>query len=190
MASYSISYTETSVTFRVTGLTAGDHLWFYVRLDPDPGYSEADEFYTATGSSVTTTLYGLSEGTKYVANVRLNGSWIGAKTFTTRSSKPPRPSDWAWSSRVEAGAAIGLTAAEWNGFCARIEAFRAYAGLDSYGLTTVSPGTPISAAIVNEARSAISEIGGHGTLPAAAAKGAGISASIFIRLRDALNAVA
>ena len=35
MASYTISYTATTITFRATGLTAGDEIWFFVRPDPD-----------------------------------------------------------------------------------------------------------------------------------------------------------
>ena len=100
-----------------------------------------------------------------------------------------RPDDWSWWSTISSGSAIAITAAEWNAFTTRINEFREYADLSSYSFTTVSSGTPISYWIVNQARTAISEISGHGSLPSAAVSGGKISASFFNSLASALNSI-
>lgn len=189
MAAFSISYTATTVTVRVTGLTAGDELRFFVRLNPDIGVVLVDEKHTATASSMTMSFGGLSGSTNYAVNVRLNGTWLTAKTFTTPPEAPPRPGNWYWTSTVSSGSPISISAIEWNSFCARINAFRSYRGLSNYSFTTVYSGTAISAVIVNQARTAINSISGHGTLPSAAVQGGAVTASFFNGLRDALNAV-
>lgn len=193
MASYTISYTATTITFRATGLTAGDEIWFFVRPDPDDHTVSVDETYTITSASMTKTFGGLSGSTRYAANVRIKSgetrTWLGAKTFTTPAEAPPRPSNWYWTSTVSSGAKIALSATEWNNFCTRINAFRSYKNLSNYSFTTVYSGTAISAAIVNQARTAISGISGHGTLPTAAVQGGAVTASFFNGLQNALNAV-
>lgn len=189
MASFSISYTATCITITVNGLTAGDEVRFFVRTDPDVGIVCVDEKHSSASSTLNMSFDGLEAQTRYAANVRINGTWLTAQKFTTPAEAPPRPSDWAWTSTVSSGSPISLSAAEWNGFCTRINAFRSYMGLDDYSFTAAQSGTAISAAIVNQARSAISGIGGHGTLPSAAMQGGAITASFFHGLRDALNAV-
>lgn len=189
MASFHIACTATSIVFQVTGLKNGDEVRFFVRPDPDDHVVIVDEKHTATGSTMIKTFFGLSPQTDYAANVRLNKDWIGAKTFTTPSEAPPRPDDWYWTSTVNPGSPIALSAAEWNDFCARINEFRNYVDLDDYHFITAYSGLAISAAIVNQARTAISGISGHGILPAAAVQGAAITAAFFNGLQNALNAV-
>lgn len=109
----------------------------------------------------------------------------------SESFVPVRPSDWMWTSTIVSGREIRITASEWNGFCSRINEFRAYKSLSNYSFTTVVSGTTkISAAIVNQARTAISAISGHGSLPSAAIAGGALTASFFNSLSSALNAVA
>lgn len=192
MASYSISYTATSVTFYVTGLTSGDSVVLYLRNEPYTGTMilDDDTTYKATGSTFSYTEDGLSPDTRYAANVMINGGdTLGAQYFTTDPLAPPRPSNWVWRSTIVSGGDIGLTASEWNDFCARINEFRAYMGLGAYSFTTAVIGAEISASIVNEARSAISAIPGHGSLPTQAVSGGAVSAAFFHALRDALNGV-
>lgn len=192
MASYSISYTATSVTFYVTGLTRGDAVVLYLRNEPYTGTMILDDDvkYTATGSTFSYTESGLIPGTSYAANVMVNwGDPLGVEYFTTDSLAPSRPSSWSWRSTIVSGGDIGLTASEWNDFCGRINEFRAYKGLSTYSFTSVSPGVKISASIVNEARNAISAIPGHGGLPSQAVSGGEVSAAFFHALRDALNGV-
>lgn len=101
-----------------------------------------------------------------------------------------RPDDWEWTSTIESGAAIEISALEWNLFCDRINEFRVYQELKEYSFTTVVSGQVISAAVVNQAISAISAISGHGTLPSQAVSGVTkITARFFHQLKDALNAI-
>lgn len=192
MAAYSISYTATSVTFTVTGLTSGDIVVLYLRNEPYTGTMilDDDTTYKATGSTFRFTEDDLSPNTSYAANVMVNwGDTLGTQYFTTGSLAPKRPSDWEWYSDIVSGGDIDLTADEWNDFCARINEFRAYKRLDAYSFTTAEVGAEISAAIVNEAGIAISEISGHGGLPSQAVPGGAVSAAFFHALQDALNGV-
>jgi hypothetical protein len=100
-----------------------------------------------------------------------------------------RPDDWAWYSTVAQGSPIELSATEWTAFCTRINRFRAYQSLSSYSFTAVNSGDKISATICNQARTAISGLTDHGTLPSAASAGGKITASYFNGLKTALNAV-
>ena len=101
-----------------------------------------------------------------------------------------RPSNWSWYTTIKSGSEIKLTAREWNDFTSRINAFREYDGLSDYNFTYVRSGvTPISAAICNEARSAISPISGRGTLPSRAVSNSPLTASFFNGLMNALNSV-
>lgn len=186
MASFTISYTASSVRITVSGIASGDEVRYYVRKDPDPGYAVVDEKYVETSVSAVRVFGGLSGGTAYAANVRVNGTWVGAQTFTTPKA---RPDNWAWTSAVSKGSRIRLSAAEWNSFCARINEFRIYAGLSGYSFSTVQAGTLISAGLVNQARNAIGAVNGHGVLPSAAVKGGAVTAAFFNGLKDALNAI-
>lgn len=100
-----------------------------------------------------------------------------------------RPDDWSWWSTIKTGSPIAITAKEWNAFCTRIDEFREYDELSPYPFTSVSKGTLISAEIVNEARSAIGSISGHGTLPSKVSSGDAITASFFNALKTALNSI-
>ena len=172
---------------------SGDTVRIYIRegsASASTGTVVHDKLYTADSEPFTVEgISGLLPGTKYTMNVSINGGdWLGGQEFTTGSS---RPDDWEWWSTVAKGAEIQLSAAEWNAFGECINEFRVYAGLSEYSFTTaVSGTTKISAAIVNQARTAISAIDGHGTLPSAAVAGNPITAAFFNNLKDALNAIA
>lgn len=113
--------------------------------------------------------------------------WPAGSATVTVTSTPQRPWDWAWYSTIKQGGAIGLSASEWNTFCDRINEFRLYDGLSEYDFTYVYKGDAVSASIVNEARTAISAISGHGTLPSRAVSGGVVTADFFNDLKDALN---
>lgn len=188
MASYTISkYTATTVTINVQGLSVGQRVHVLVRLGSDPKDKTVDAWIDTTSTSIYRTWSGLTPKTEYYANVSVDGSWLGRQVFTTPESS--RPNDWAFTSTIESGSPIALTAAEWNGFCARINEFATYCGQTEEAFTTVSSGTPISASIVNEARTAISKLSGHGTLPSVAVAGGTITASFFNKLASALNSI-
>lgn len=113
----------------------------------------------------------------------------GDFTIAFDASKNGRPDDWSWYSTIKTGANISLTAQEWTDFCTRINEFRIYLDLSEYTFITVSRGTKISANIVNQARTAISAIPDHGTLPSAAVSGGAITANFFNTLASALNSI-
>lgn len=166
---------------------AGKNLYIYKITEFDDGYGLPWSFEIDgdTGSSSRlnesgkTTTVNNSIFPESYCQVTISASQIGLN----------RPDDWSWWSTVSSGSPIAITAREWNAFCTRINDFREYAELSSYSFTSVSKGTPISATIVNQARSAISGISGHGTLPSAAVSGGKITATFFNRLASALNSI-
>lgn len=185
-------YTATSVTIRVRYVPIGNSVRIFIRLALDESDVTVNSYVTATMSSFYATYGGLTPSTRYFVNVDPDGTgsdytWLGAQGFTTLSSS--RPENWSWVSTVESGRQIELTYKEWNEFCARINEFRAYKGLEEYSFETVYSGTPMYARIINQARTAIDELPGHGALPPIAVPGGYVSAFIFNELKDALNHV-
>lgn len=194
MASINVSsYGQTSATFLISGLTVGNQVRIFVREADGDQTTMLDTIRTATGSTMTQPVSGLSPGTEYAYNIAYpwtenNNPWGTTKYFTTREAST-RPSDWAWTSTIASGKPVQIKATEWNNFCSRINMFRSYKGMSSYSFTKATSGAEISAAIVNEARTAISAISGHGTLPSAAVSGGKMYASFFTGLASALNAI-
>lgn len=82
-ADYDISsYTSSSVTVKIYGLSSGQNVTWYVRL-----YSNSSNFYSDNFTASSSTHYrsctGLSPNTKYVCNVSVNGTLLGQQTFWT-----------------------------------------------------------------------------------------------------------
>lgn len=120
-ASYSIDYTSTTLTFSVSGLTSGQSVDLYARLQSDTAGASpvVNENITATGSTLTKTYSGLSPGQAYIANVRVAGSWLGSTSFVTPAAAV-EPWDWA-ASNGEASAAqtaAAYSAVTGGGSCA------------------------------------------------------------------------
>lgn len=83
-----------------------------------------------------------------------------------------------------------LTATRWNNLLAKIKEV-AEANGGSFTYSTVSRGDKILATTFNAARTGISNLSGHGTLPSAQSKGNNILAALFVgttSLKSALNA--
>lgn len=190
--------TDTTVGVVVSDITVGDIVRVYIRTG-SASASTGTVVYDAAFEADDDPFYledigGLSPSTTYTMNVMINGGdWLGAQQFKTGASESggsDRPDDWAWWSVVAKGAEFRITAAEWNAFTSRINDFRVYTGLSKYSFTeAVSGETLFSADIVNEARTAIAAISGHGTLPAVAVQGEPGAAAFLNDLKDALNAV-
>lgn len=85
MASFSITGNDhESVTVKVTGISSGDTVRIFVRLADDATDATVDKSYTATGTTMTKTVYGLEPETNYLVNVQTDGAtWLGAWTFFT-----------------------------------------------------------------------------------------------------------
>jgi len=190
MASFDIiGILDTRVTVDISGVTAGDTVRVFVRRT-DETTAVFDKAYTAPSKSFSVSVTGLEPGTEYTANVAVNSSWIGAEGFETEAAEIERPDDWEWWTDKEQDEEIYIEAEEWNAFTECINAFRLYDGdLDEYDFTSVSKGDKISHSIINEAREAIKPITGHGTLPDEVYEEDPLEASIFNKLRKALNAV-
>ncbi len=126
MASYTVSCTTTSVTFRVTGLTKGQYVQLYVRLESGSN-AVISESYTASGSSLTRSFSGLSPGTDYAANVKVgatgsSATWLGKKSFTTKGESKPSVDKWSWNRS--------------NGSASASQTMAAYSAVTSKGLTS------------------------------------------------------
>ena len=164
----------------------------FARLTSDPNDKSYDWTFT-TSSAFTATMNSLQPRTSYTVNVcgvidTVSDKWAGAKTFTT--SGKTRPANWSWWPTVAAGQPINLSADEWNAFCDRIDAFRIYTGRDPWpSYKTVRSGTPISAAVVNEARAAINPMGPTAAIPKYINPNDPITADYFNSLKDFLNSV-
>ena len=186
--------TSNSVTITVKGFVPNERVRFQVKQYSNSS-TAVDMDYNVNATTLTKTFSGLTPNTVYYADVQLNQSlWLGGSSITDGKrfvtlAENTRPANWSWSSTIEKGKPIKVTAVEWNNFCTRINKFRTYKGLTTYNFTTVSKGMSISATIVNQARTAINGITGHGTLPSKAASGEAITASFFNTLKNALNAI-
>lgn len=103
MARYTLSYDSSSVTFRVTGLTRGQYVELYLRLESG-STAIVQESYTATSTSLSKTFYVVSPGKDYAANVKVGASgstatWIGKQSFTTpKEESRPSVDRWSWNS--------------------------------------------------------------------------------------------
>lgn len=188
MASFSVrNITDTSIDVRVTGISSGDTVRIFIRLYADTSNVKYDVKPVASASYLDMSFQNLEPGTHYAINVKINNDdWLGADDFWTKD-EVIRPDNWYWYSTVKQGYPIELSAYEWRAFCNRINEFRTYMGMSEYDFTYVSKGDIITASIVNQARSAIRSISGHGSLPSAARSGNPITASFFIDLQYALN---
>ncbi len=190
MASYSISnITSSSVTVYVSGIEAGQEIRIYIRRSSETGVALLDETYTSTSTGLSEVCSGLPNGTELTINVRYQGKWIGAQSFSTLVDAPTRPNDWYWTNAVSSGSAIKISASEWNNFCSRINEFRRYRSLSDYSFATVYSGTQISATIVNEVVKAIKGMSGYGTNLYEVSTGDAITASFFNLLKTELNAI-
>lgn len=195
---FTLSATSTTITFHVTYVTGNPTYRLFYRLASSTETTHIN--LTGITSDFEYTVTGLSPDTAYATNVAYwpgattesSPTYMGSQTITTETST--RPSDWVWTTNITKGATVPkygeslapITAAEWNEFCNRINLFREYKDMGVYSFTTVSKGTPITAAIVNQAITAIKAISGHGTLPTPSNA---ISASFWQQLANALNAV-
>lgn len=140
---------------------------------------------------------GLSPGTTYQVKAVIytysdNGSSytteeVTANLKTTGSAGSVRPNNWAWSPPITAGSEIRISAAHWNAFCSRINAFRVFADLSPRNFTPAQTGQEITSWRAISVAGAIYDMTG-GPVPAPQV-GDPITAAFFNDLRDRLNSV-
>jgi hypothetical protein len=127
-------------------------------------------------------------------------SYYNANPYPLDVTDGVRPDNFIWTTTITQGGNIYqtdltnkilyiITAAEWVAFTAKINAFRVYKGLSAYSFISVSSGTEITKAIINDARTAINDIGDRTVyLPAVRATGDIINeAYVYNQLKDSLN---
>jgi hypothetical protein len=194
MASFTISYSDTAVTFQVSGLSSGDRVRFWVAQPDINGTTVVDQSYTSTANIMTRTFSGLSPSTNYTAYVGIGEptTILPGQSFTTDStSQPPaptRPSNWVWATPPVRGNLVSntLTAAQWNAFTARVNAFRSYVGLSTIPFATATRGAEITTNIFNTVLGAIRQMG---TVPANPSKGNEITAAMIVQMTNGLNSI-
>lgn len=103
MAAFTISYTDTTIKFSVTGLTSGQEVRFYVRYEPAPsdGSAVVDESYTTSSSTLTKTFSGLTPNTEYACNVGIVVSGVaifGTTQYFTTNEAEVSLDPWSWTS--------------------------------------------------------------------------------------------
>lgn len=82
-----------------------------------------------------------------------------------------------------------VSAAEWNDFASRIDSFRKYKGLGSYGFTTASSGGDFYYWIFNQAVNGISAMSPPTPPPSTVSSGQTVTAYMLNGLRDSLNSI-
>lgn len=200
--SYTLSATSTSITFAVTHVAGKDYYRFFLRKTDDTENMIVDGAGQVSAEDFTYTVSNLEPGTSYTGNVYAHTAYgstdgqviLGAQKIQTASASG-RPGDWAWTSVGVKGAAIPspaegvfapVSATDWNNFCARINAFRAYKSLAGATLGTVSPGGEILRSDLEAAMAAIQAIPGAGAVPTVCSP---IEAAFWQQLAAALNSV-
>lgn len=198
------SPTYIKATFTVTKIT---QTTARVNVTPGSGYTSFNvfaryrdnstgvyEWEFKTASPFYADISGLTPGTWYTVNVcSIDGSkkdWGTGKDF--QALPVARPTNWEWWSDVRPGQPVTFTTAEFRAFYDKIDEFRVYKfgpGNEWPNFKPVSKGTPLSAAIVNEARAAIAPMTTAAMPPTIYAGVTKISADYFNRLKEYLNSV-
>lgn len=135
-----------------------------------------------------------ANGNPLVANAYY---WVGVRAYDANDNestllsqqiqyKIARPSDWNWYTSKVQGQNINLTADEWNDFCARINQFRIYRGHGEITFTSAVKGQPMTAAQINQARTAINTMA---AIPSVVTSGYDTSVSYINNLRTTLNSI-
>lgn len=188
-----VSRTTTSLTCRAEDLPTGAtgvNWYFGTSEDSMPFVTSCDGDTTWTFSELQpNTLYYV----KFLPYVTVGQVIRPAYTdsFYTLPNAV-RPSNWAWESTVSRGAAINLTAAEWNRFIDRIFAFAAYVGISpavSPSAYYVEQGTEMLASQFNAARAMINAMSPPTAAPSPVSPGGTITAAAINGLRDSLNSI-
>lgn len=182
------------------GVSAGN--WDYVRVYYRIG-TNAWSYQDITYPNTTGTITGLTPGSTY--QLRANSYYNTVASYSYSSSiyvtvGYDRPANFAWTTSIASGNAVAsfnlatkticpIKATEWNAFTTRINDFRLYKGLTAYSFTTVSSSTTMTASIMNQAITAISNMSPPTSPPSCNTSTNVLSASFYNGLKNSLNSI-
>lgn len=180
-----------SITINVSGMEGN---WDYVTVNRHAQDGTYIDSKNVPYGSSSATWSGLTAGVVYKFNARSRLYVSSEELFSVSFSNElflaagNRPQNFAWTYPKVSGQEFNLTATEWNAFTSRINVFRAYKGLGSYGFTTAYSGSNFTAAMFNQARNAIAAMNTTG-LPGVRSAGEVLYASYLNNLVSCLNAI-
>ena len=145
--------------------------------------------YVSSGGSITLT--GLASNTYYSlqATVYYSNGQYNVVLYGSATTLQSRPNYYYWTYTKISGYAFNLTAAEWNGLTANINAVRNYKGYSSYSFTYAYTGNSFYAYMYNQAVIAIQGISGYGIYLNTVSSGNTVYASQLNALISELNAI-
>lgn len=148
---------------------------------------------STTNTSRTVSDSFLERGCNYKVRVFIvNSSGKVSETSSWINVSVPekiRPNNFFWTYTKKANGNFNLTATEWNSFTSRINEFRDYYGLSAYSFTKAYKNNTFTAAMYNQARTAIRAIDGYGTYIPYVYKGDEITAYMMNILVSELNSI-
>lgn len=198
------SVTSTSFTAEVTDLDTS-----YSRNDRTVEWylgssKQSSGSLSAHASSTSCSFSGLTPNTDYTVSAHIRWSStptsgldrttiVSGSHMTKPGSTPPpdpepeRPGYFYWDTAKTSGAKFNLTASEWNRLISNINSVRSYLGYSSASFTKAVAGNEFTAAMFNQARSAIITISGFSGYISQATSGGKVYANMLNALRDGIN---
>lgn len=159
----------------------------YTLVNTSTGTSISGNFVASTLSGTCT---GLTPNTTYKIFAYFIPSDSDAYEESNRSEDRFTTKDkptFAWSTTPNSGSAFSITASDWSTLQNTINEIRTLKGYSSYSFSyKATKGGTLTAAAFNEARQAISGMGGT-NLPSAVSSGSTCYASYFTALQNSLN---
>lgn len=150
--------------------------------------------WSSSIGATNATVAGLTNGQPYEFQVRAYvgdyGNWTSFSS-TVVATPGLRPANFSWTGGPKVqNQPVSVTASDWTNLCTRINEFRVYKSLTNYTFTTVTANvTTITAAIVNQAITAISQMFPPTAPPTARTTSDVVTASFFNDLVSSLNSI-
>ena len=109
-------------------------------------------------------------------------------TLTKSITVSSKPTSFSWTYAKNSGSDFNLKATEWNSFTSKINEFRDWKGLSDYSFTTAVKGNAFTAAMFNQAVTAINAMYSNNPL-SSVSKGSTVTAYILNNIVSVLNNV-
>lgn len=171
--------------------------YVYINLY-DSNNSSVIQTKTLTSASGSFSYNKVSDGTYYIraqsvfvyggSNLYCVDDYGDRYTLTKSITVSSRPASFSWTYSKTAGADFNLKATEWNSFTSKINEFRDWKGLSDYSFTTAVKGNTFTAAMFNQAVTAINAMYSNNPL-SSVSKGSTVTAYILNNIVSVLNNV-